>query len=101
MIPPTWTDEEHAAFWTGFDLAQPPGRQELDALDSANEVLPVDGGQLRVAVSGEIVKAILAETDRLPENLSGPTWLGFLRGMIAQARVESGGPGYVHEGGRA
>ena len=70
------TDAEHAAFWRGFELAQPPGRQEIDALDRAKEVLPVDGGQLRVAVSSEVVKAILAETDRLPEHLSGPTWLG-------------------------
>ena len=97
----TWTDEEHAAFLRGFDLAQPPGDQELDALNRAREVLPVDGGQLRVAVSIEVAKAIRAETDRLPEHLSGPTWLGFLRGTIAKAGMESGGPVHVHEGGRA
>ena len=94
----TWTDAELAAFWRGFNLARPPGRQELDALDRAHEVLPVDGGQLRVAVSSEVVKAILAETDRLPEKLSGATWLGFLRGMIVQG---GGGPVHVHESGRA
>ena len=97
----TMSDVEHTAFLRGFDLARPPGPEEADALDRASELLPVDGGQLRVAVSSETVKAILAETDRLPEHLSGPTWLGFLRGLVAKAGMDSGDPIHVHSPGRA
>ncbi len=95
------TDAERDAFMRGFDLARPPGSGEADALDRAEEVAPAEPGKLRVAVSIEVAKAIRAETDRLPEKLSGATWLGFLRGTIAKAGVESGEAVHVHFGGRA
>ena len=94
----TMTDEEHVAFLRGFDMAQPPGPDEADALDRAKEVAPVVAGQLRVAVPRALGKAILAEVDALPENLAGAAWIGFLRGMVAQA---GGAPVHVHDGGVA
>ena len=45
------TDAEHDAFMAGFNLARLPGREELDALDVAEEFAPAESGQLRVAVS--------------------------------------------------
>ncbi len=98
MTPPTWTDEETAAFWRGFDLARPPGRQEIDALDRAEEVAPVVVGHFRVALPKDLARAILTEVEPLPEALAGATWAGFLRGMVAQA---GGAPVHVHESGRA
>ena len=61
------TDAELAAFWTGFDLAKPPGSEEADALARAKEVLPVESVQLRVAVSKDVAEAFLAEVEPLPE----------------------------------
>ncbi len=98
MIPAGWNDEEHAAFWRGFNMAQPPGRQELDDLAQAAEVAPPEAGQLRVSLPKALAKAFLAELDALPENLAGAAWTGFLRGMIAQA---GGPPVHCHESGRA
>ncbi len=98
MNTPTLTDEEHAAFLRGFNLAQPPGREESDALERAEEVLPIESGQLRVAVPKELARAIAAETEGLPENLSNVTWAGFLRGMVAKV---GGAPVHIHHGGTA
>ena len=92
------TDEKHAAFLRGFDLAQPPGPEEADALDRAEEFAPAEAGQLYVAVPKDLAKAFLAEVDALPEDLAAPIGAGFLRGMIAQA---GGAPGHVHDSGRA
>ena len=98
MNTPTLTDEEHAAFLRGFNLAQPPGREEVDALDRAEEVLPIESGQLRVAVPKELARTIAAETEALPENLFGAIWVDFLRGMVAKA---GGAPVHIHDGGTA
>ena len=92
------TDPEHAAFMRGFNLSQPPGLDEADALDRASEFAPAEPGQLRVAVSRDLVKAILAETDPLPQDLAGAAWAGFLRGLTAKA---GGVTVHVHESGRA
>ena len=92
------TDAEHAAFLRGFDLAQPPGSEEADALGRAEEAAPVEAGQLRVAVPKDLARAILVEVDALPEDLAGAVWTGFLRGQIAQA---GGAPVHCHESGRA
>ena len=92
------TDMEHAAFWRGFNLARPPGPEEVDALDRAEEFAPSDPGKLRVAVPRTLAQAILAEVEPLPEALAGATWAGFLRGMVAQA---GGAPVHVHDAGRA
>ena len=92
------TDAEHDAFMAGFDLAQPPGPDEADALEVAQEFAPAESGQLRVAVSKPLAKKFLAELDALPEHLAGAAWSGFLRGMAAQA---GGAPVHVHEVGRA
>ena len=92
------TDAEYAAFLRGFDLAQPPGPEEATALDRANEVAPVVAGQLRVALPKDLALAIVAETEGLPENLANVTWIGFLRGMVAQAGAA---PVHVHDAGRA
>ena len=94
----TWTDAERTAFWRGFDLAKPPGREEVDALERAEEVLPIESGQLRVAVPKELARAIAAETEALPENLFGAIWVDFLRGMVAKA---GGAPVHIHDGGTA
>ena len=98
MIPPAWTDDERAAFWRGFDLARPPGRQALDDLDRIEEAAPVTAGRLRVAVPSDLARDVLAETGMLPENLAGATWIGFMRGMVAQAGDVVMN---IHEGGRA
>lgn len=92
------TGEEHAAFWTGFDLAAPPGRAEINALERVAEDVPAGPGQLRVAVKKDLAKEFLAEVELLPEDLAGAAWLGFLRGLVAQA---GGAPVHVHHGGRA
>ena len=98
MIPATWTDEENRAFWRGFNLAQPPGYQEIDAIKRANEVAMADPGRLRVAVSKSLARVVLAEIAPLPENLSSATWIGFLRGTVAKA---SGELVHVHDAGNA
>ena len=98
MIPPGFSEEEHAAFWRGFDLARPPGRQEIDDLARANEVAPPKAGQRCLAISKDRAKAIVAEVEALPDNLSTATWVGFLRGLVAKT---SGAPVHVHQGGRA
>jgi hypothetical protein len=94
----SWTDEEHDAFLRGFDLAHPPGPDDAEALKVAEEVMPSEVGQLRVAVSKDLGRAFLAELDSLPEHLAGAAWSGFLRGMIAQA---GGAPDHVHGVGQA
>lgn len=91
----TMTDPEHAAFLRGFDLAQPPGPDEADALDRVSEFAPAEAGQLLVAVSQDLARAFLSEVDALPEDLAGAAWSGFLRGLVAQA---SGAQVYVHHG---
>ena len=98
MIPPAWSDDERAAFWRGFDLARPLGRQELDDLHRVKELAPEANGRLRVAIPKDLARAILAETETLPENLAGATWIGFMRGMVAQAGDVVMN---IHEGGRA
>ena len=98
MIPPSWTDAERKAFWRGFELAQPPGGQELDDLARIEEAAPVTAGRLRVAAPSDLARDMLAETETLPENLAGATWIGFMRGLIAKA---GGVVMNVHEGGRA
>ncbi|MEE8286977.1 MAG: hypothetical protein V3R72_09810 [Gammaproteobacteria bacterium] len=92
------TDEQHAAFLRGFNLARPPGPDDADALEVAEEIARSVPGQLRVSVPKDVGRAFLAELDALPEHLTGAIWRGFLRGMIAQA---GGGPVHVHEEGRA
>ena len=92
------TAAEHAAFWRGFDLAKPPGSEEADALDRAEEFAPAGSGQIRVAVSKDTARSFLAEVDVAPENLAAATWLGFLRGMVARS---GGALVRVHEVGRA
>ena len=95
------TDAEHAAFMRGFKLAQAPGPDEADALEVASEFAPADHAVARgyrVELSKELARAILAEVEPLPEDLAGATWLGFLRGMVAQA---GGAPVHVHDAGRA
>ena len=94
----TLTDAEHAAFMRGFYLAQPPGREEADALARVEEFAPAEPGQLRVAVPKALARAFLAEVEPLPETLAGAAWAGFLRGMVAQAGAA---PVHVHESGRA
>ncbi len=76
MIPASWSDEECAAFYKGFDLAKPPGPDEADALDRAEEFAPAGPGQLHVAVPRALAKAFLAEIEPLPENLAGAAWSG-------------------------
>ena len=93
MSTPATTDEEHAAFLRAFDLAQPPGPDDADALDVADEIAPAPSETVRVAVSNLLAKTFLAELDALPEHLAGAAWSGFLRGMIAQA---GGAPCHVH-----
>ena len=92
------TAAEHAAFWRGFELAAAPGRAEINALERADEVAPAGPGQLRVAVSKDTARSFLAEVDAAPEHLAGAVWLGFLRGMVAQA---GGAVVHVHDSGRA
>ena len=92
------TDAEHDAFMRGFDLAQPPGSEEADALGRAEEVAPADPGQLRVAVPKPLGKKFLAIVDALPDELTRAAWGGFLRGLVAQA---GGAPVHVHHGGTA
>lgn len=94
----TMTSEEHAAFMRGFSLARPPGPEEADALKRAKEFAPAGPGQLPVAVSKDLAKAILAEVEAAPECLAGATWIGFIRGMVAKT---SDAPVYCHEVGRA
>ncbi len=79
------TDQEHDAFLRGFDLAQPPGPEEIDALDRAKDFAPPGPGQLHLAISRDLAKAIAAEVEAAPEDLAAATWLGFIRGMVAQA----------------
>ena len=92
------TDAERAAFLRGFELAQPPGPEELDALKVAKEIARSVPGHFRVAVSKPLGKAILAEIDSLPEPEAAAAWMGFIRGLIAQAGAA---PVHVHESGRA
>ena len=92
------TDAEHAAFLRGFDLAQPPGREELDAIKHVREFGPDECEMTRVAISKSTGKKFLAIVDSLPDELTRATWCGFLRGMIAKA---GGAPVHVHDGGRA
>lgn len=92
------TDAAHAAFLRGFDLAQPPGDEEADALDRAEEVAPAGPGQLLVAVPKDLAKALLAEVEAAPVDLAGAVWTGFLRGLIAKA---GGAPVVVHDSGTA
>ena len=92
------TDVERAAFLRGFDLAQPPGPGEADALETANEFAPAEPGHLRLAVSIPLAHAILAEVEAAPKDLAGATWLGFLRGLVAQA---GGEPVHIHHAGAA
>ncbi len=91
------TDAEHGAFMAGFNLARPPGREELDALDVAEEFAPAPSETVRVAVSNPLAKTFLAELNTLPEELAGAVWVDFLRGMIAQAGCA---PVHVHDIGR-
>ena len=92
------TDEERNAFLRGFELAQPPGPEELDALDRAKDFAPAGPGQLHLAVSKDLARTIAAEVNAQPADLAGATWLGFLRGLVAQAGAA---PVHVHESGRA
>ena len=92
------TDAEHDAFMAGFNLARPPGPDETDALEVAEEVMPSEVGQTRLAVSKPLAKTFLAEIDGLPEELAGAAWAGFIRGMVAQA---GGAPVHVHKTGEA
>ena len=98
MSAPHMTDEEHVAFLRGFGMAKPPGRDEADALERAEEVAPAEPGQLRVAVPKDLAKAFLSGLDALPADLAGAAWAGFLRGLVAKA---GGAPVHVHDGGRA
>ncbi len=84
------SDQEHAAFLRGFGLAQPPGPEELDAIDRAAEFAPPGPGQLHVAVSKDLAKAFAAEVEPLPENLAAAAWTGFLRGLAAKAGAAPG-----------
>ncbi len=92
------TDAEHAAFLRGFDLAQPPGPDDADALRVAKEFAETATGQTRVVISKDLGATFLAELDSLPEHLAGAAWCGFIRGMAAHA---DGAPVHVHEEGRA
>ena len=92
------TDEQHSAFLRGFALAQPPGPDDAEALEVAEELAQLATGQTRIVVSIDRGRAFLAELDGLPEHLAGAAWSGFLRGMIAQA---GGAPVHVHQIGRA
>ena len=92
------TDAEHDAFLRGFNLAQPPGPDDADALVAAEELAQLATGQTRIVVSKDRGRAFLAELDALPEELTGAAWAGFIRGMIAQA---GGAPVHVHQVGRA
>lgn len=92
------TDAEHVAFMRGFNLAQPPGPEEADALDRAGEFAPAGPGHVHVAVSKDLARALLSELAALPEHLAAAVWLGFLRGQIAQAGAA---PVHVHERVRA
>jgi hypothetical protein len=92
------TDEQHATFLRAFALARPPGLDDADALEVAEEVLPSEVGQFCVAVSKDLGATFLAELDALPEHLAGPIWSGFLRGMAAHA---GGAPVHVHQAGEA
>ncbi len=92
------TDAEHTAFLRGFDLARPPGPDEADALERAEEVLPARRGTVCVAVSKNLAKTFVAEIDSLPEHLAGAAWSGFLRGLVAKG---GGAPFYIHDSGRA
>ena len=94
----TMTNAEHAAFFRGFDLAQPPGRKEADALDRASELAPAEVGHLRVAVPKALARKMLDEVSLLPDYLASATWTGFLRGMVAKAGAA---PVHVHDAGRA
>ncbi len=99
MIPPTWSEEERAAFWRGFNLACPPGDADRDALGYiSRKVGPPGGGGLRIAIPEEAAISVVDATEGLPENLSSATWIGFVRGMVAKAGGEAV---YLHEGGTA
>ena len=98
MIYRDLTPEQRTAFFRGFDLAQPPCAEEADALDRASELAPAEVGALRVAVSKDLGRALLAEVERVPDPLAAATWLGFLRGLVAQAGAA---PVHVHDAGRA
>ena len=78
-------DEQHDAFLRGFNLAQPPGPDDADALEVAEEIAPAPSETVRVAVSKDTGKKFLAVVDSLPEHLAGAAWLGFVRGLVAQA----------------
>ena len=97
MNAPHMTDSEHAAFMRGFNLAQPPGGEGLDAIKRAREFGPARS-EAHVAVSIPTAKKFLTVLDSLPEDLAGAAWLGFFRGMVAKS---GGALVYVHHGGRA
>ena len=88
------TDAEHAAFLRGFDLAQPPGREELDAIKHVREFGPDECEMTRVAISKSTGKKFLAIVDSLPDQLTRAVWVGFIRGLVAQA---GGEVAYVHD----
>ena len=91
-------DAEHAAFMAGFHLAHPPGPEEADALERAEDVLEACPGSYRVAIPTELAREFLIFHDTLPANSAAMAWAGFLRGMIAQSGAW---PGHFHESGRA
>ena len=76
------SDEQHAAFLRGFNLARPPGPGEADALEAdalevAEEVMPSEVGQLRVStckvsVSLDQSDEILVAVDRADAQYVGP-----------------------------
>ena len=92
------TDAERGAFIRGCNLARPPGPEEQDALVRAKDFAPAGPGQLHLAISKDLAKVITAEVEAAPEDLAAATWLGFLRGLVAQA---GGAPAHVHQGGTA
>jgi hypothetical protein len=51
-----------------------------------------------LAISKDLATAIAAEVEAAPDDLAAATWLGFLRGLVAQA---GGAPVQVHQSGTA
>ena len=92
------TDAERDAFLRGFDLAQPPGPDDADALRAAQELAQTATGQTKVVISVENGRAFLAELDSLPEYLAGAAWAGLIRGLAAHAGAA---PVVVHGSGTA
>ena len=79
-------------------ITAPPGPNEADALQVAEQLAETATGQTRVVISVDRGRAFLAELDALPEALAGAAWVGFIRGMAAHA---GDAPVHVHESGRA